>query len=778
MKPLNMLFILSVAYVSAVFAQETGTISGRVLDKRTQKPLIGTNVIIVGSNRGTATGVDGRFTIPNIPVGTYSLRFNYIGYVDIFKTDIVVTTAKPVFLTVEMVQQAVQSEKVTVTAGYFNQELKVEPSTISLSQEEIRRFPGGFEDVVRTVSTLPGVAINMTGGRNDLLVRGGGPSENLYVINNIEVPNINHFGTQGSTGGSLSFVNLDFVEKVDFATGGFGVEYGDKMSSVLTLNMINERPEKIEGKATISATQFGFDFQTPLTKKGNMIVSARKSYLDLIFKAAGLPFVPVYTDYNVLINMDLSPRDRLFFLGLSAVNNVDRDQSSEENRVTNAELLDNTQYRGISGLNYRRILDTGFLDFTFNVNLSRYDFSQINEEEIEYFSSEADELETGLKMEYSWTPGKRFLVKSGIAQKWISNTATTLFADTIYDRSGNRIPLSMLGLAPENRIDDNFQKQAFFTQLNWQVLSFLDIRAGLRLDRYPYLDDPTCLSPRVSLKIKPHSSHSFRLSGGLYYQSPAYVWLANPVNSRLKPLRNSMLIAGWDWLIRTDLRVTVEGFHKAYSNLPTGTVPGVNDYIVMTNTGSGYGGREDDFQSFGFIDLTSQGTGIAYGGELLLQKKFSTTPLYGQMSLSWSRSELTAANGRTYPGQYDQRVIFNLSGGYKFNSRWEMSAKFRYFTGIPYTPVYRPSDNPGTPGSIQNLPDEYLSARLDPGHHLDVRVERIFNFPAWTLITYIDIQNIYNFKIPMRPTYDFWADEINNTASIGILPSVGISVQL
>ena len=355
-------------------------------------------MLVLDTQRGASTDLSGVYTINKIPVGTYRLRFDYIGYESILKTDVVVISANPVNINAELTESFIEGQEVLVTAGYFVEEEKIQPSTIALSREEIRRFPGGFEDVVRTVSTLPGVAINAAGGRNDLLVRGGGPSENLYVINNIEVPNINHFGTQGNSGGSLSFVNLDFVQDVTFSTGGFSAQYGDKMSSVLSLEMLEKIPDKFESKLNISATQYGLDFEMPIQDKGNFIFSARKSYLDLIFKAAGLPFVPVYTDFNIIINYDLSPNDKIFFLGLSAINTIDRDQSSLKNRVKNAGLLDNSQYQGISGLNYRRLLKNGFLDLTLGSNLFRYRFSQIDENEQEYFKSNADEWENNIKL--------------------------------------------------------------------------------------------------------------------------------------------------------------------------------------------------------------------------------------------------------------------------------------------------------------------------------------------------------------------------------------------
>ncbi|MBN1999709.1 TonB-dependent receptor [candidate division KSB1 bacterium] len=772
------IYIVAIFFMGSVYtAAETGDIKGTIIDKRTKEPLISANIIVVGTERGTSSDIDGDYLIQNLPVGIYTLRFDYIGYNSVSKTDIVVKVARPAHVDVEMKESVIETEQIAVTAGYFVEEEKTQPSTIGLSREEIRRFPGGFEDVVRTVSTLPGVAINNTAGRNDLLVRGGGPSENLYIINNIEVPNINHFGTQGNTGGSLSIVNLDFVEDVTFSTGGFGAQYGDKMSSVLSLMMTDRRPENFESKWTVSATQYGFNLETPLRDRGSVIFSARKSYLDLIFKAAGLPFVPVYTDFNVLVNYELSPKDKLFVLGLSAINNVDRDQSSAENRLSNAALLDNTQYRGISGINYRRLLPSGYLDLTFNTNLSRFQFSQIDTNDYEYFKSEADEWEYNIKAQHYWVFSKRAGLRSGISSKTIRNENTTVFADSIYDSSGNKIPLQWLGISNINRLNTTAQKLAAFTELDWYIVPRLNVNLGIRADYFNFIDRHFYPAPRLALKYKLTDRHSLRASGGIYYQSPAYVWITNPENKSLKALRNDMGVLGWDFLIRDDVRMSVEGYYKRYSNLPSGVIPGATDYIVITNTGTGYGGREDNFNSFGYYKLVSEGTGRAYGAELLLQKKFSTVPLYGLASFTFNKTEVTALNGLTYPGQYDQRFILNLSGGYIFNSKWEIAAKFRYFTGVPFTPVYRPYENPINPGSIQNVPEEYLADRINPGHHLDLRVDRYFNFRSFTLIVYGDIQNVYNYKIPLRPSYDFVEDKVNDSASIAILPSIGVSLE-
>jgi hypothetical protein len=631
--------------------------------------------------------------------------------------------------------------------------------------------------VVRTVSTLPGLSINTSGGRNDLLVRGGGPSENLYIINNIEIPNINHFGTQGTGSGSLSFINLDLVKNVSFSTGGFSSQYGDKMSSVLNLDLTRGRSDRFGGKALISATQYGLNLEGPISSKGNFFGSARQSYLDLIFKSAGFAFIPVYTDFNFVANYDLTDKDKLFFVGLAAIDKVDRDQSTEENKIQNAGILDNTQNQYITGLNYRHLLKNGYTDLTFNFNVFKYRFSQIDELQQEYFNSQADEMEFSTKLQHFWAINKNINLITGINYKRVINDNETFFADSVYDRNGRKLPYYELGVNQQNIIKLKSNKYAAFVSLDWQPIETLNLNFGLRADYYAFLNEKFYYSPRFAVKYNINSNNSIKFSTGIYQQSPSNVWIVNPHNKDLKALKNNMQILGWDYLIRKDYRFAIETFYKNYSNLPTGIIPNVTDYIVINNTGGSYGGQEDDFQSFGYFDMVSTGKGKAYGLELIVQKKYSKTPFFSQISLSLIKSENTAGNGITYPNSYDQRFILNINGGYILNSKWEFSGKFRYFTGLPYTPTYKPSQNPVNAGYIQNLPEEYLSGRLASAHHLDLRVDRYFTFKSTTLIVFLDIQNIYNYQIPTKPRYDFWEDSISNTNAIGILPSIGISLE-
>jgi len=777
MKLINVILLL-IAFSSNTLLSETyGRIQGQVTDSRTKEPLAGVNVLVVGYTLGASTDLDGYYNIDKITTGTQRIEFSYVGYETRIVSDIMVLSSKPATVNTKLSESLIEVETIVVTGGYFPEETQIQSSTIALNREEIRRFPGGFEDVVRTVSTLPGVTITGSNARNDLLVRGGGPSENLFIVNNIEVPNINHFGTQGFSSGSLSFINLDFVDNVSFSTGGFTARYGEKMSSVLELELTEGRTDRLGFKTLISATQFGFNSEGPLGENGNFIFSARKSYLDLIFKAAGLPFVPVYNDLNFLANYKLSSKDRISVIGLAALDYVDRDQSTLENRVSNAGLLDNTQNQYIFGLDYRHLFQKGYFEVTANYNLMQYDFTQVDSAEQPYFQSQNDEGEAGLKIKYFRALNKRLSIISGISQKFIRNTNDIRFADVIYNRSGVLVPRASFGLPSRNTETFSSGKSAGFIETDYNFNKRFSLNGGVRLDHYNFLSEKDYLAPRIALRYQLSGKTSMKLSGGTYYQSPSYVWLINPANRNLKALKNDMAVLGVDYLWRSDTRLSLEVYYKDYTNLPTGSQPDINDYFVITNSGTDYGGRNDDFQSFGYYSMNSTGKGQTYGMEWLLQKRFSDIPFYGQISFSLSHSEFIPANGEKHEGPFDQPYLLNISAGYIFNEKWEISGKFRYFSGLPYTPVYLPSENPSGIYSIQNLPDEYLSDRLSSGHHLDVRIDRYFNFQKWTLITFLDIQNIYNFQIEQRPQFDFWNDEIIRYSKIGILPSIGISFE-
>jgi len=755
------LFFLLLAIGQIDFAQENdvGTISGVVVNHMTQERLPSANVQVLSTQRGAATDPDGRFAVKDLPIGTYQLKVSLVGYQTLVLTDVVVAVSRAVDLRIELMQSSVDIETIEVTGSYFRKDPSEPVSTQRLSYEEIRRAPGGFEDVVRAISVLPGVA-QAQPGRNDLVVRGGAPSENLYVLDNVQIPSINHFGTQGAGGGPLSYINLDFVRETSFSTGGFGVRYGDKLSSVLTIDLQNGREDRVGGKATISATQFGLDCQGPLFDGGSFVVSARRSYLDLIFEAAGFNFVPEYYDFLVRATYTLDGANELTFLGIGAIDNVRFFNNDAEARFENSRILGTEQRQYASGITWRHLFGSGFATFTLGQSLVRYNGAQRDSLQRPIFTNTSRESETSLRGDMAFQlPGASELSFGADLKRVRFNTQlalpgyVTTFGDTI-------------DVQPTN-ISTTGYKFAGYTQISKRILGSFILTGGVRLDYFSLIDRKSTLAPRGSLTYEISDLTSMTASVGTYYQNPSYVWLAsNPVNSALKAARAEQYILGIEHLLRVDLKVRIEGFLKKYTDYPAS---GSRTYLVLANTGGGYGGADENYESYGLGPLVSGGSGEARGIEFLLQKKLSEIPLYGLMSLTISKTNYRALDGVERPGSYDQELIFNIGGGYRFDEKWELSSKFRYASGQPYTPF--------NPDGTQNV-KAYNSARVKSAHSLDVRVDRRWNFSSWNLIAYVDIQNIYNNKFSGGVRWNAREKRVEtNENAIGILPSIGVSAE-
>ncbi len=746
--------------LSVAFGQEPlGVIRGVVMDQTTQEYLPAANVQILGTTLGASTDINGEFLLPAVPAGVYQLRVSLIGYDPRILSDVVVNSAKPTELMVKLVQEALELDAVEVRAGYFQKAPDQAVSVQRLSNEEIRRSPGGFEDVVRAVSVLPGVA-QVQNGRNDLAVRGGAPSENLYLIDNIEVPNINHFGTRGASGGALGYVNLDFVRETSFSSGGFGVKYGDRLSSVLDIDIRNGRTDRLGGKATVSATQFGLNLEGPLGGSGDFLFSARRSYLDFIFKSAGFSFVPAYWDFLGRASFRLDPRNDITVLGIGIIDQVEFFNSTPEDRYNNSRILGNSQWQYVTGFTWRHLMDRGILTASLGRTFTHFNAIQNDSLLNPIFTNVSDESETSLRADAVLKVAAATEVSFGTQVKR-ARLATDLLLPAYVTTFGDTISSSIQGL------DEIGYKGGAYGQVSHRLFDRLQITAGLRVDYFSVLNRQWYAGPRASFSYEFSPLWTLTGSAGVYHQNPSYIWLASDSRNRdLQATRVDQYILGLEHFLRADLKVRIEGFRKQYRDYPASVD---RPYLVLANTGGGYGGAEDNFASYGLDHLVSEGSGNAYGIEFFAQKKMSEIPLYGLISLTLSRTRYTALDGVSRAGSYDQSVLFTLSGGYRFDAHWEASTRFRYATGRPYTPF-------NSDGS-QNV-SAYNSLRVDPLHSLDLRVDRRWNFTTWSLIAYLDIQNVYNNKQSDTVRWNAQEQKVEDSRSaIGILPAIGISAE-
>ena len=733
-----------------------GQIVGTVFDGKNYSPLIGANVVLLGTSMGAATDVDGKYIIKNVPSGIFSVRALVIGYESVTMTDVVVNPIKPVKIDFSLSGAVIEFDELTVKPSYFNNYTEKPISTQMQTNEEIRRLPGGFEDVVRAISILPGVAQTQP-GRNDLVVRGGAPSENLYVVDGLKIANINHFGTQGAGGGPLSFINLDFVKNTAFSSGGFGARYGDKLSSVLTINLREGRDDRLGGKATISASQFGMNLEGPIKDNGSFVFSARRSYLDFIFKASGFGFVPEYWDFLGKANYKLSPNDYISLLTIGALDQTKFFNDSRENILNNSQILGNSQNQGVGGFTWKHLFNNGFSTITFGHSFVDYNFVQKDTTMNPIFKNNSLEQESSLTAILTLFPAPQSELSVGMQGEFI-NYNTDLYLPPYTDSYGNTLSVNTI-------LDTTAIKSSGWLSYSSSIYN-LTVNAGVRFDYFNLIENNFVAAPRFSLLYSISPLTSISASVGKYYQAPSYVWMvANKRNQKLNYLNVDQFILGISQLVREDTKVSLEGYYKRYTDYPTSLT---RTYLVLANTGVGFGGADEGFASFGLEPLVSNGTGWAKGIEIFMQKKLSTSPLYGTLSISYNQSEFKAFDGISRPSSYEQRWILNVGGGYVFNEKWEFSSRFRYATGRPYTP-YNPD--------FSRSAELYNSYRTPENHFLDIRLDRRWYLSNFVLITFVDVQNIYNRAPKDVPRFSVYEGGLETGGSIGILPSIGISAE-
>ncbi len=336
------------------------TISGRVLDAETSYPLAGASITMAGTSFGAVADSGGRFRIEGVPVGSYSVRFSFTGYETLTRSDVIVRSGRSTVLRAVLRMTVFEIEGITVEAGYFAQAEQEPVSTVNFSHEEIRRAPGSAGDVSRIVSVLPSIA-KVNDNVNGLIVRGGNPAENAFYLDNMQIPNINHYPQQGNSSGPIGLLNVDFLQDVNFSAGGFSAAYGNRLSSVMELRFREGNREQFDAQVDMNLAGLGFIGEGPLSGgRGSWMFSARKSYLDLLVGAIGTGVAPQYSDYQGKAVFDLSANNQLAIIGVAGIDhiNFDKETALDESdqaygKTDNVENLIGANWRWSGGRNWR-----------------------------------------------------------------------------------------------------------------------------------------------------------------------------------------------------------------------------------------------------------------------------------------------------------------------------------------------------------------------------------------------------------------------------------------
>jgi len=749
---------------------QTATLTGRILDVETRAPLAGAVVTVLPQGLDALSNDQGRFRLEGVEPGMVRLEATYLGYATGVETSVLARTSRPTFVSFELKQVAIEVEGITVAADAFRGREDAPTSTQRLTEVEIRRNPGGFGDISRSLLSLPGV-LGGVDNRNDLLVRGGGPGENAYYVDGIRIPQINHFATQGTSGGALALVNADFIQDATFFTGGFPVSFGGALSSVL---LIENRPgtqDGIAGDITLGASEAGITLDGPLGTEANWLFSVRRSYLQFLFQALDLPIRPDYWDGQLSMNWEPTGRDRFTFTGIGAIDRFGIVEPGPEDDYENQEIfqsvLDNDQESFTLGGTYRRLVgDDGILRVRASHSYTDYRFSDEDGSGVTLLTNSSLEQESRLEVEGETGMGPE--LRLGLGGELVRGS---IAADVLQ----RAVPGGVLEEDIRYDSEVGFWQPAVWGQLIWRP-GRVTATAGLRADGVSALNEAWSLSPRASLRYSTDRNVDLTLSGGLFHQAPSKLALSveeggAPINAGLNQLRNWQVVGGVDWRATPALRVRTEGFYKAYDRLP---VLASDPRINLANLG-------DDYGFVGAEPLLSRGEGRAYGTEIFLQQKLTgSLYLLGAYTLSWS--EYAGADGLLKPSAWDRRHALDMTGGYRIGDNWEIGAKLRVLSGLAYTPWDLPASDLTYPVTGRGVRDWSRAgeARSPAYSRLDIRVEREWFFQGWDAVVYFDFQNVLNRSNTVGFTYTqdpAYPDRLRPVENVAFLPTFGFSVE-
>jgi hypothetical protein len=748
-----LLLFLIIAFSLNSYSQDRGIIEGRVYNAKNNNPVEFATVAIFGTTIGSISDLDGKFLFTGIKPGFVELRVSSVGFDTYISEPILVTNANKVFIDIPMVEAKIQLEEITIKASPFR---RIAESPVSLRRIDIRdieKNPGGNRDISKIIQSYPGVA-STPSFRNDVIVRGGGASENRFYLDGVEIPNINHFATQGASGGPVGIINVDFIREVNFLSGAFPASRGNALSSIIDFRLIDGNADKLKFKGSVGASDLALTLDGPLSENTTFIVSARRSYLQFLFSIIGLPFLPTYNDFQFKTKTKINDKNELTILGIGAIDqfalNFDANETEQQQYIL-GYLPVNEQWNYAMGAVWKHFGENGFDTWVLSrnfLNNRAYKYQDNMEVDslklIDYIS---DEIENKFRYERSndYSNGLKLVYGTGVEfVKYNNSTFQKVFRNDISQELSYDTKMELFKWGLFGQVSQNFLKDR------------LTLSAGLRADANNYSPEMSNmldqLSPRVSASYLLDQDFYLNFNAGRYYQTPSYTTLGykdfagNLVNKNngLKYIQSDHLVAGIEWLPDESSRLTVEGFFKYYQNYPFS----ISDSISLSSKGA-------DFGVFGDEAVKSTGINRSYGMEVLYRNR----DLLGSnliMSYTLVRSETQsfrsdlAGGAKWVPTSWDNRHILNITTTREFRKNWRGGFKWRFVGGTPYTPYDLEFSSLRQAWDIRNQGyldySRFNSQRLRSFHQLDVRIDKEWFLNKLTINLYVDVQNVYNFK--------------------------------
>ncbi len=722
-----------------------GAIAGAVVDAQTEKPVIGALATLLPDSVSRRTDISGAYAFDSLDPGTYALEISAAGYQPQTRHDVYLAGAGTKRVDFALVPRIVTLDKMVVRGASFRKAPDMAASTKIMNFDEILREPGALVDIQRAVQNLPSVA---SGGDNvnEVVVRGGMPGENLLIMDNIEIPNPNHFASQGSGGGVVSLINPLLVKGLTFNAGAPPAQYGGKASSVIDVDLRDGNTTIILGGLDLGMGGLGGHAEGPLWPRASFMFSAHRSYLDFVASFDPTVAIPQFWGMQGKLTQRFGDH-KLFINGIYGRNSITIEQAIEEGFDYDEIFSGGVVYVGGAnweawwGDRFSTTLTVSGVGNTFD--RATYDPAAADTG----YSNASREEEQTVRLQSAWDIRERDRLLGGLYVRRAAFDIDILESpDTLIKPDGDTVRVGS-----NAHVDDQGFLYGGYVSYIMHAFERLRLVPGVRIDGFTY-NESTTLSPRLGAIYSLTSGVDVTGAFGIQHQQPAYANLVlHEKNANLQPKRVITGVAGLERTIDSRaMKFIMEAFYKRYDNIA------LDSALV-------YGDSLD--QSTMLVDT---GVGHSFGFELFAQKKL-TESAFWTVAYAFSRSlyeDMRPGHaGELYPSDYDFRHSLTVTGGYKFElldkawykrlqkklwfrilspvmplaDRIEFSAKWRYLGGRPYTEKHY------NDAYERWLSSPEINAKRYPAYHrLDFRYERRYGFGLLHLIYYFDIQNIYN----------------------------------
>ncbi|MBL7959602.1 TonB-dependent receptor [bacterium] len=783
-------------------------ITGVVKDADTDELLIGANVFLKETKRGSVANTNAYFSIPT-KEGTYTLLSQYIGYKD-FSMVIEIKKDEKKYVVIRLHAEQIEGETITVTADKDKVINRIETSVIDVKPTQVKKLPGAFEDVFRSVATLPGV-ISTSDFSSQIVVRGGNPDQNLILLDGAEL--FNPYRLFGVT----SAFNPQTVSSFELSQGGFPARFGDRLSGVLQVQNRNGNFERLFAgniNASITDANLIFEGRLPQEVNGSWLFTTRRTYYDLVANKFidGATALPFFLDFQGKISVAPWEKHSFSFLGITSREGVDI--TAPDQKDGDSIRVFNTSHNNLlSGSWFYAPADnltiTSIMSYYQNPNRSDFggsgefgNASTIDTAQLFSVNLQQNISSFTLKQEYDYRINAEHQLETGFQYQTVTADIRWKVKQTIISggNNGNEGGASLPQFFSSPRRGK--VKLGVYAQDTWKLDPKWTLQGGLRFD-YAEINDRYSMSPRLNAVYKLDDQTRFKGAWGVYYQSPGYEKFVNQnffvdysKKIDVKPEMAIHYILGMEHFFNRKTLLKTEVYYKPYYNLIAGKELVINDGtntvpILFQDAFGNPISPADSADIIARIDRrtvstvpSNGGKGYAYGFEVFLQRdsKSIKDKFSGWVSYAYSVAKRKTYGTQTY-FDFDQRHTLSLVGNYLFTRWFEFSAKLKVGSGFPATapvgsvPQQFIVDTKDANGYGDGVADSII-VRFDPNgrlvqtidfggeenknlkrlpvyHRLDLRASFYARFwgAKWTF--YLDAINVYDQKNVFQYDYEF-----------------------